>query len=66
MGEKCGENVVKNVADIRPAISREIGRKKFHKKSSANSTSQNSFTARLWELGGTKEKGRIHQKGESL
>ena len=39
LGEKCGENLAKNFADVRPSISRKIGRKKFHEKSSANSTS---------------------------
>ena len=39
MGEKCGENLAKNFADFRPSISRTFGRKKFHEKSSANSTS---------------------------
>ena len=36
VGEKCGENLAKKFADFRPSISR---RKKFHEKSSTDSTS---------------------------
>ena len=51
MSETSGENF----ADFRPSISKIIGRKKFHKKSAANSMSHDIsfFTVRLWELGGT-------------
>ena len=38
MGEKCGEHLPKKFADCRPSISREIGRKKLHGKSSATTT----------------------------
>ena len=38
MGEKHGENSAKNFADFRPSISRKIGHKKSHERSSANST----------------------------
>ena len=39
MGENHGENLAKKIADSRPSISRNIGRKNFDEKSSANSTS---------------------------
>ena len=39
MGEKRGENLAKHFADFRPSIYRKIGRKKFHEKSPAKSTS---------------------------
>ena len=35
--EKCGENSAKHFADFRSSIARRNGRKKFHKKFSANS-----------------------------
>ena len=38
IGEKCGEMLAKFFADFRPSISRENGRKNFHKKSSTFST----------------------------
>ena len=39
VGEKRGENLAKFLADFRPSISKKSGRKKFHEKSSTNSTS---------------------------
>ena len=54
MGEKCGEKMAKLFADFRPSISRKSERKKFHEKLATNSAvKSNSFTARLWEFGGT-------------
>ena len=38
IGEKCGEILAKFFADVRPSISRENGRKRFHEKSSTFST----------------------------
>ena len=38
MGEERGENLAKLFADFHPSISRKIGRKKFHEKSSTSFT----------------------------
>ena len=55
-GEKCSEVLAKFYGDFRPSISRENGRKKFHKYSPHIRTSlhkawtKNLFIAILWEL----------------
>ena len=52
MGETCGENLAKNSADFRPSISRKAGRKKFHEKLAANSTSRETNFFHRETLGG--------------
>ena len=60
MGEKRGENLVKNFSDFRPSISRKNRRKKFHEKFSANSTGHEIKFFHRETLGawGTTARGR--------
>ena len=57
LGEKCGEKLVKCFANLRPSISRKGERKKFHEKSSTNSTNHDTkfvHCEALGACGGTK------------
>ena len=58
--KKRGELLAKKIADFRPLISRQSGRREFHEKSSTFSTRDktNSFTARFWEWGAPKIRAR--------